>query len=132
VRVVLHDATGVLLDVAVPGGAYDPVTKTGWKANRLVPPTSWKYVNKSVSPPGGIGKVLITDKSTRMPGLLKFVVTGKKIALASQAPSLPVSGELFVNALASDDQCAALGFWGPAGTAPVCSVNAKGTTLACK
>src|SRR5439155_12685611 len=53
---------GEVVDLTIPGGAFDPATKTGWNAKH----SSFKYA-------GGTVKVSLAA-STKTPGLVKFKV----------------------------------------------------------
>jgi cysteine-rich repeat protein len=59
-RLRFADGASVVADVAIPGDAFDPVTKVGWTPNASL--TRWKYGNQSASPPGGVTKVSIADQ----------------------------------------------------------------------
>ena len=50
------------------------MAKVGWKANKTN--TKWTYVGPKVGAPGGITKVILQDKTTAAPGLVKFAVKG--------------------------------------------------------
>jgi hypothetical protein len=71
----LVDGATLVLDALLPGGAYDPVGKTGWKVNK--PGTAWTYVGPKTGAVGGITKVVLSDKSRKTPGLVAFSVVGK-------------------------------------------------------
>jgi hypothetical protein len=63
----------VILDAEVPGGAYDPVTRVGWKLKQGV----WRWYGPKVGAPGGIRKIVLRDRSDKAPGLVKFSVVGE-------------------------------------------------------
>ena len=66
VGVVLTDAAGArVLDVVVPGGAYDPVTKVGWQAARSGGKLEVREQERT--PPAGITSVVIKDLSKKRP-----------------------------------------------------------------
>ena len=100
--------------MTVPGG-------TGWKVNRSG--TIWTYRNKSPTPPGGIYKVVIRDKSAVTPGLVKFAVNGKAGSFAVASADLPVTARMIV--APSSGQCSDATF-------PSCAFNASGSKLRCK
>jgi len=114
VGVVVADAIGHrLVDVAVPGGLWDPATRTGWKA----PPGRgrWRYVNRSAAPPGGITDVTIKDLSARRAGLVQFGVTGRRSAYAVDPATLPLTALLVLDPpTAETGQCGRASFAGPA------------------
>src|SRR4030095_709348 len=105
VAVVIEDAAGArALDVTLPGGAYDRVTKAGWKAARSG--TSWRYVDKGATPPGGITALTIKDLSKKAPGLVKVRVIGKRGSYPVDTASLPLRGLLILDTpTAATGQC---------------------------
>jgi ELWxxDGT repeat protein len=114
---ILNDAAGTLLGVTLPAGAFDPDTRTGWKVN--LPGTRWTYTNRSATPPGGIFKARVLDKSTLGPGLVKVVLKGKDgdypaTAAAAVSVVLPENGDCF------------------AASFPTCTSNPEGSTLKCR
>ncbi len=113
VAVVIEDAAGARpLDVTVPGGAYDPLTKVGWQAARSG--TSWKYVDKSATPLGGITTLTLKDVSRKQPGLLKVKVAGKRSSYPVDPASLPLTGFLILDPpTAATGQCGVATFVGP-------------------
>jgi parallel beta-helix repeat protein len=125
--VVIQDAAGVrALDVTIPGGAYDRVTKVGWEAARSG--TSWKYVDKTTTPPGGITSLSIKDMSKKQPGLLKVKVTGKRGSYPVDTASLPLTGLLILDPpTAPSGQCGVATFVGPEQ-----SCRADGKSVKCK
>ena len=127
VGVGIGDALGgKVLDVLVPGGAYDPVTKAGWNAspNRGV----WKYVNRSATPPAGITGVAIKDLSQKLPGLVQVIVRGRRGAYPIAPAMLPLTGLLILDPPTAEmGQCGQASFVGPS---PACSTG--GRTVRCK
>jgi hypothetical protein len=117
VRIVVESKAGPVLDAAIPGGAFDEVTRTGWKA----PKGAWKY-QAPVGGPGGIVKV-IAKTSTRFPGLLKFTVQGKNGAYPVGPADLPLRAAFVIDA--ASGQCGAQ-------TPPDCVLNATRGALRCK
>jgi len=113
VGVVIADATGArVLDVLVPGGAYDPATKVGWKTSR--DGARWKYLDKSASPPAGITGVTIRDLSMRQPGLIQISVRGRRGSYPVDTANLPLTGLLILDPpTAETGQCAEASFVGP-------------------
>jgi hypothetical protein len=120
-RVLVEDANGAVADVAIPAGAYDPVAKSGWKANAAG--TSFTFTSKV----GVSGIVKVTVKSIpSTPGRVKFGVTGKKGTFTTTSAELPLVATFVLDA---DAQCGTADFSGPA---PVCTFNATQTTVKCK
>lgn len=127
VAVVVADVAGVrVLDVTVPGGAYDPATKVGWRAARSG--TSWKYVDKRPMPSGGITALAVRDLSDKEPGLVRVKVTGKRGAYPVAAASLPLTGIVVLDPpTAATGQCGVAAF-----TAPDGSCTTTGRRLTCR
>jgi hypothetical protein len=86
VRVLVRDASSAsLLDVTVPGGAYDKSVKTGWKTKG----TTWTWQGAL----GGLTKVKLVEKT---PGTLKVTVTAKHASFPA-TPPLPLGARFFVD-----------------------------------
>src|SRR5262249_1146023 len=94
VRVLLSGATGtMLLDATIPGGAYDSLTKTGWKVNAVH--TSWTYKSPGTGT-DGIDKVGV-KVDPNVPGAIKFGVKGKNGSYPLAAIDLPVTATLVLD-----------------------------------
>jgi hypothetical protein len=128
VRVLIDDAVGNLLDLPIPGGALDKDVGVGWKVNRTVPPTKWAYVNNTASPPFGIRRVVVRDRSVKVPGLVKFVVKGKDRDYTALTGAPPLLGLMVVDPMAGI--CGALTFPGEPG--PACAFSRTGRAFKCK
>jgi hypothetical protein len=126
-EVLVEDSTAAtVVDAAIPPGAYDPVSKIGWKINGAG--TKWTYVNKTGI--SGIVKVGISNKnSPKTPGRVTFKVTGKNGSYIVVSANIPLTAALAVDTPAGD--CALATFPGPH-PEPVCGFNASGATLTCK
>jgi len=120
VGVVVEDAAGTrVVDVQVPGGAFDPATKVGWKASRSG--RSWTFVDRSDAPRAGITRIAIRDLSSKQPGLVQFRVTGKRGSYALDPAEVPLSGLLILDPpTAETGQCGTASF-----EAPACRSDAK-------
>jgi hypothetical protein len=130
VRVRLTDRTSTILDVALASGPYIDPPGVGWKVN--VRGTVWTYVNHTATPPGGIFHVVITNRSTRTPGLVSFTVEGKAGSYAVAAGALPLGGMIILEPpAATTGQCTEATFPGPKPT-PRCAFNTSGSMLTCK
>jgi hypothetical protein len=123
VAVAIEDSAGVRpIDVTVPGGAYDPATKVGWRIARNG--TSWTYVDKSAAPVGGITSVKIKDLSKKQPGLVRVKVTGKRGSYPVDTGSLPLTGIVVLDPPnAPTAQCGVATFVGPEQR---CTTNGRG------
>lgn len=113
VRVLVTDAAATLLDVTVPGGAYDKPSKTGWKVKK----TTWTWQGAL----GGLTKVKLVGKT---PGTLKLSVTAKNASLPS-APVLPLKARLVADGPAG--RCGETAF-----TATACVAQVGKGKVACK
>jgi hypothetical protein len=124
VRVLLEKATGGVVDAAIPGGAFDRVTKIGWKANPAG--TSFRYSNGSASPIDGIGSIAIRE--TRTPGELKFTIRGKRGSYPVGSLETPLRATLVLDPpTATTGQCAETSF-----SSASCAFNRAGSTVTCK
>ena len=121
VRLAIQGTASTVLDVTIPGGTFDTATKVGWKINGAQ--TKWTYQNKSTTPPGGIYKVLVQDKSSQSPGLVKFAVNGKAGSYAVAASELPLTARMIL--APSGGKCGDTSF-------STCAFNRSGSTLKCK
>lgn len=123
-KVLVDDATGrVIVDVVVPGGAYDPTTRTGWQVTGNG--TTFTYKN----PTGLLGLTKVRAKtSVATPGLVVFTVKGKHGFYDTTGATLPVHGVL---AFGAASQGGLATFPGPS-PSPSCAMVAGGNTLNCK
>lgn len=88
VRLAVRDSAGnAVIDVDIPGGAFDKATKAGWKRNAKG--NVFKWMNKAGI--DGIFKVLLKEGSPKNPGLIKFIVIGKGGAYGVNPDDLPLS-----------------------------------------
>jgi hypothetical protein len=73
--------TTIVYDATIPAGAYDRLTKTGWKVNGAG--TAWKYKNSM----GVSGITAVALKLGKKPvGSVKVVVKGKNVTLPANYP----------------------------------------------
>jgi parallel beta-helix repeat protein len=114
VGMLINDSMGgAVLDLRVPGGAYDPATRVGWKFFPRC--RTWRYLNRSPAPPAGITAVTIKDLSRRSPGEVRFSVRGRRGAYTVDATRLPLAGLLVLDPpTAETGQCGQATFPGPA------------------
>jgi uncharacterized delta-60 repeat protein len=124
-RVIVADATdAVLFDLAVPGGAYSPLTRTGWIANGAG--TSFTF--RTTTAVGGVIDKLKLSFAAARPDLLKFSMSGRRGAFAGAPPTLPLSAIIVIDApTAATGECGEIEF-GATG----CLLNRSGSTLSCK
>jgi hypothetical protein len=123
---VANAAEGRVLDLVIPGGAWDPDARSGWKPSPGG--TKWRYLNKGTAPAGGITRIVIEDLSHRTPGLVRFSVKGRHGSYPVNPADLPLEGFLVVDQpTAESGQCAKLAF---DGSSAVCAID--GGTVKCR
>jgi hypothetical protein len=113
-----------VLDATIPGGAFDPAMRTGWRTKKN---GVFTYHNGQ----GGIlgiAKVRL-ELSRKTPGLVQFTVAGRTGSYAVDPAHLPRQATLILDAAAG--QCGDARFAGPS-RAPVCVYKAKRAKLQCK
>lgn len=128
-RVVLTSQDdSVLLDATIPGGAYDPLTRVGWRLSGNG--KSWKFIDKSASPVGGIIQVKISDKnSSKNPRVVKIKVKGKDSDYPVVAGDEPIQAVVVLGG----EVAAANGLCGESAyDAPDCGFNGSANKLTCR
>lgn len=124
IRFVLDKVGGQVVDVTIPGGAFDKNSKIGWRVNG--PGTSATYVNGSASPNQGITSVSV--RKTKTPGQVKFTIRGKKSTYPVSVGQTPLNVTLVLAPpLAETGQCVESTF-APA----ACRFSVSGATASCK
>jgi hypothetical protein len=129
VRVVLLAQDGTSrLDAAVPGGAYDKVTKRGWK--RSGNGKTWRFVDKSAAPAGGIASLVVNDKNNaKTPRGVKIAVKGAKSTYPVIGADSPVQAIVTLGGAAAAEQ----GLCGESAYATAnCAFNGKLNKLTCR
>ncbi|HEV7733721.1 MAG TPA: hypothetical protein VGR62_16250 [Candidatus Binatia bacterium] len=112
-RIVFGDAVGILLDVALPGGA-------GWKTNATR--TSFRF---GANPgPQGVRKMTLKNVAGRW----RVTVVGKRGSYGGRPLELPVWA--VVSLRAADGYCAEWTFPGSPG--PTCRLTGAGTGVTCR
>lgn len=127
VRLLIVTTPSSLVDITIPGGSYAKPPGFGWKVNRKG--TTWTYTTQTPTLTAGIYKVVIQNKSASSPGLVTFVVRGKKGAYLVGTGDLPLTAQIVLAPEAG--QCAKAIFSGP-GPAPSCGLNRSGSRLTCQ
>ncbi len=123
VRVSIACATGGVTETAVPPGALDKTTKTGWKVNGSG--TSWTFSSKA--PVGALGITKVSVKAVpKTPGLLKVSVTGKNGSVPVAAADLPLAASIILDPVG---QCGEATFTDADHT---CALNRKQKKVTCK
>ena len=126
----------IILEQHVPGGFYTAAVPTGWKLAGD-PPTKFTYIDKTVPPVrNGIKKVVITDKSAKVPGLIAVVINGDHGNYPLAPGEAPITVSLELNdtgnpqgSMPGTDQCGEAHFK-LAPLAPTCTPAAS--KLTCK
>lgn len=126
VRLLVDDAQDKILDLTIPGGAFDRATGVGWKVNKAVPPTKWTYVDETASPPAGTKRVVVRDRSVKAAGLTKFAVKGEASDYTALVGNPPLNAALV---LLSSTECGELRFPGEPG--PSCALSKLGRAFKC-
>jgi cysteine-rich repeat protein len=122
-RLLVTDAAArVVVDAAIPGGAYDYATQTGWKVNKAG--TTWKYQNGLT----GIAGIVRFQVKIARNGTVQVTGSGKGGSYAVPSDGVPVTMTLVLD---PQQACGAAGFPGPAPAAR-CAFNAAQSTLTCR
>ncbi len=129
-RVLITDSLGVTsVDVTIPGGAFDPGTKTGWKVNGAG--TAWTYKGPGTGT-NGIQKAQLKAIAST-PGKYKFSVKGKNGTYPVNGAALPVTGTIVIDTpIASTGQCGEATFPATPPAKPSCAEVSGGKTIKCK
>jgi hypothetical protein len=114
---------GGVTETAVPSGALDKKTKSGWKVNRAA--TAWKFSSKTPVGPLGVTKVSIKSVP-KTPGLLKIAVTGKNGSVPVVRADLPLTATVTLERVG---QCGQATF---TGANQSCALNRKQSKVTCK
>jgi hypothetical protein len=123
VRVEIAGATSGVTETAVPSGALDKTTKSGWKVNGAG--TAWTFSSKN--PVGTLGITKVSIKSvSKSPGLLKIAVTGKNGSIPVTGADLPLTATVIFDPVG---QCGQATF---TGADQACAFNGKQSKVTCK
>jgi hypothetical protein len=133
VRVVIDSGDSALpaiIDAEIPAGAFNGGTGAGWTVSGSG--LAWSYVNSGAVVPfiQGIYKVSVKNKSSSLPGRIKFSVKGKSGSYQASGADLPVRGIFVLDPpVAKTNQCGETAYDVPPG---ICSFSPSGSTLKCK
>lgn len=134
---VLGPTGAVVLDQHVPAGIYTAANPVGWKVSGS-PPNKFTYLDKVSVPPSqnGIKKVVVTDKSAKVPGLVTFQIVGDRGTYPLAPGEAPIAVAVELNdqgspqgSMPGTDQCGEVHFVQPPST-PNCVTGAS--KLSCK
>jgi hypothetical protein len=130
-RVLVTDSTGLTpIDLTVPPGAYDTVTKTGWKTNGAS--TAWTFKTTNTTLVGGITKAQLKAVPS-VPGKYKFAFKGKNGSFAVDTANLPLVGTVVIDVpYATTGQCGEASFPAAPPAKPSCSIAGAGSVVKCK
>jgi len=135
IRVILEDSAGNdVFDALIPGGAYDPVNKVGWKVHGFPTGFTASYKNGGATPLiEGIKTVKFVWKSGL--GITKYTVVGKTGDYVFDTANLPLSFTLVVDGAAG--QCCEALFLPVANppntsTTGSCAVKGAGSKVLCR
>jgi hypothetical protein len=132
-RLVMQDAQqNTPLDATIPGGAYDSVTKSGWKVHTFPTGLTAQYKNAGTVVPliNGLKKLKFVLKSGL--GITKFSAAGKGGSYPVGPLGSPIKVTLIADPPISETgQCCEMFFPGPP-PAPSCTFLGGGATLRCK
>ena len=120
-RLVLGYAAGVLVDLSIPAGPYDPGTGTGWKARKGVFKTR-------VSAAGALGAARVKVKTfAATPGRVRVDVAAKQGSWPGDPADLPLTFTVALGGAACGDAT----FAGPS-PAPACTYRAPRGKIICR
>ena len=130
VRLLVADALGTsVLDATMGPGAYDAVTKIGWKVNGSA--TSWTYKNPGTHAQGITVAGVKTVAST--PGLVKVKAKGRDSSYPVVLSNLPLTATMVLDPpTAETGLCIAASFPAVPPAMPSCVANADGSRVKCK
>lgn len=133
VRFLIVDSTGATpVDVTIPGGAYDPVAKAGWKVNGSG--TSWTYKNSGTVVPLENGITTVAIKAIpKTPGKYKTLVKGKRGSYPVNPANLPLVPTIVLDVPSAESgQCGEAMFPAAPPAKPSCTAVSGGKTVKCK
>jgi len=143
IRLVLEDAAGnVVLDELLPGGAYDPFTRAGWRVHSFPQGMTASYKNSDAGFANGLRTVKFVWKIGQ--GITKFTVVGKDGTYPVAPGDQPVKFILVIDTpVATTGQCCEAYFLpsphpddqqpdGRSHTTGDCSFKGVDKTLTCK
>ena len=120
--VVQTSAGGEVFDVEVPGGAYDAVTRRGWKTYGNG--TRWTFVSKQTAVGGIVSKVILKAISDA-PGWFAFTIQGTGSGVHPSVAGLAPRATLMLGADAA--MCAETSF-----PSFACRTSGSGKILSCR
>ena len=128
-RLLVRDADAeVLVDLEIPPGLYDPVTRSGW-----IPTAGGKkFQYRTNTPLGGLVPKVILKWNPRKPGEVTAIVTGKSGVFAQPGVKLPLAATVWLDPTdPSTGLCAVAEFPGPKPQAD-CRLSGNGAAVICR
>ena len=127
-RLVAEHTGAVLLDVTLPAGIWNGTV--GWR--RALGRETFTYTNRTATPPGGIKKLVIKDRTSKVPDGRRIRVIGKKGNYQMGLGDLPLRWTVVLAPpTGSSGECAEIELSGP-GFGPTCALNGSGNTMICR
>ncbi|MDB4678469.1 DUF4215 domain-containing protein [bacterium] len=128
-RLLVEDANDdILIDLEIPAGLYDPITRSGW-----IPATNGKkfqYITKT--PVDGLLPKVILKWNPRRPNEVLVNVNGKSGNFADPNVALPLKATISLDPTdAMTSLCAEAEFPGPK-PLPHCRISGNGVALICR
>lgn len=127
--VVIRSATGAnLLEIQIPGGAYDAGTGQGWTLSGSLKSARWR----SKLTVEGLHLAKLSWTNRREPGEVAFQVKGKAVSLPLTQADLPITAQVRLDTPEElTGQCATVAFPGPP-QGLGCLLSGSGTRLLCR
>ncbi len=133
---VLGPTGGLVIDQHIPAGFFTTTSPVGWKVAGT-PPKKFSYLDKAKpAVQNGIKKVVVTDKSSKVPGMFSFVIDGDMGSYPLAPGESPIAVAFELNdtgnppgGMPGTDQCGEVKFKQPP-LAPSCTPSAS--KLTCK
>ena len=129
---VVDPLGGTVFDRRIPPGVPASKGAPGWTVNGKG--TQWTYKDTTGSATGGITKVVVTDSTSKTPGLYKFTVAGKKANFQVGTSAAPVRLFVVLGGATQDaaGQCATVAFNDASGPSPKCAFLGGNNVLSCR
>jgi hypothetical protein len=130
-RFLITDSTGATpVDVTIPAGVYDTLTRTGWRVNGSG--TAWTFKTSNTALANGIVKAQLKAIPST-PGKYKVSVKGKDGTYAVDTANLPLVGTIVIDPPnAATGQCGEAQFTATPPAKPSCVAASGGKTVKCK
>lgn len=130
VRILVRDGAGtVVVDEALPPGAYEEGTQTGWRTRMSPTSSTWKFSRPSTG--GAAVTRAVVQRRASAPDAVKLVIKGHAVCFLAPPASLPLTATVVLTPLSAlDARCGDAHFPGAPG--PACTVRSGGRKIACR